>query len=291
MATELSELQNKLVRSVCQDYRSWAPHLKEEPGVVMAPFQGLSNLTLRLEADGEAWALRLQQPDPPLGVDRRREQKIQQTAAKQGLAPQIVRSAPDFSYLLTEWIEPEKSIPENYRLECLATFLKRLHRLPPESCSQFRALDLPAHLDRYLRLLPRGAKTHASLDKVRLRMGDARALIDRQERYSVICHNDLNAGNVLLHQGRILALDWEYASLGNPYFDLAVASNQVESERHHDFLAQYLDRNPTRNECNTLKAYQLLSAVLELAWRELHAEPEAVDSASDRLAAIAADPC
>lgn len=257
----------------------------------MIPSQGLSNLTIKLEADGEAWALRLQQPDPPLGVDRRRELKLQQTAADYGLAPRIARCAPDFSFLLTEWIEPEESLTEECRLELLATFLKRLHGLPHEPFLEFRALYLPAHVDSYLRLLAPGAITHACLDKVQPQMADARALIDKEERVWVICHNDLNTGNVLLHRGSVFALDWEYASLGSPYFDLAVASGQLESKRHHEFLARYLDRDPTRIESDTFKAYQLLAAVLELAWRELHADTEAVAAASGRLAAVIADPC
>lgn len=35
------------------------------------------------------------------------------------------------------------------------------------------------------------------------------------------CHNDLTAGNIRSIRGGLVAIDWEYAALGSPYFDIA----------------------------------------------------------------------
>jgi thiamine kinase-like enzyme len=60
---------------------------------------------------------------------------------------------------------------------------------------------------------------------------------------------------VLLLQGHaLLLIDWEYAGIGDPYFDLAVVV------RHHDldkelteyFLAAYLQRPPQQHEIRHL---------------------------------------
>ena len=37
----------------------------------------------------------------------------------------------------------------------------------------------------------------------------------------VVCHNDVNPGNVLWDGTRAWLVDWEVAGLGHPYFDLA----------------------------------------------------------------------
>jgi len=44
----------------------------------------------------------------------------------------------------------------------------------------------------------------------------------------VLGHNDLLNGNLLLVDGRIRLIDWEYSGMGDPFFDLANFSS------HHD---------------------------------------------------------
>jgi thiamine kinase-like enzyme len=58
-----------------------------------------------------------------------------------------------------------------------------------------------------------------------------------------LCHNDLNSTNIL-DTGSLYLIDWEYAAIGDPYFDLAtiiqhhgLVEGQVEC-----LLAAYKDR-------------------------------------------------
>ena len=55
-----------------------------------------------------------------------------------------------------------------------------------------------------------------------------------------MCHNDLISAN-LVHGKRLLILDWEYASLNHPYFDLAtILENHVLTESQSElFLDAY----------------------------------------------------
>ena len=56
----------------------------------------------------------------------------------------------------------------------------------------------------------------------------------------VVCHNDLISAN-LVHGKRLLILDWEYASLNHPYFDLAtILENHSLTESQSElFLDTY----------------------------------------------------
>ncbi|MCY0672179.1 phosphotransferase, partial [Klebsiella pneumoniae] len=64
------------------------------------------------------------------------------------------------------------------------------------------------------------------------------------------CHNDLLPAN-LLDDGRdIRIIDWEYASMGDPYFDLAAlcANARLDEDAANGMLTAYLGRDPRPNE-------------------------------------------
>ncbi len=49
------------------------------------------------------------------------------------------------------------------------------------------------------------------------------------------CHNDLTPANIGKIEGRYLAIDWEYASLGSRHFDIAVASQHMDDNDRDAF--------------------------------------------------------
>jgi thiamine kinase len=87
------------------------------------------------------------------------------------------------------------------------------------------------------------------------RAAQLHAGLARDAQHPALCHNDLVCENVVLAQGQGLVLiDWEYAGVGDPYFDLGVVV------RHHDlrkelteyFLGAYLQRPPAQSEIRHL---------------------------------------
>ena len=83
-----------------------------------------------------------------------------------------------------------------------------------------------------------------------------------------MCHNDLVAENMIDTPGRgLLLIDWEYAGMGDPFFDLAVVV------RHHDlaqdlakeFFEAYLQRAPSEAETERFGLQcDLYAALLDL---------------------------
>ena len=54
-----------------------------------------------------------------------------------------------------------------------------------------------------------------------------------------LCHNDLLPANILDDNERIWIVDWEYAGMGNPLFDLAgVSANCCYSEEQEIALLE-----------------------------------------------------
>ncbi|GIS87205.1 MAG: hypothetical protein CM1200mP17_17730 [Woeseia sp.] len=82
----------------------------------------------------------------------------------------------------------------------------------------------------------------------------------------VLSHNDINPGNILAKEN-LFVLDWEYASLNHPYFDL---SNAIENFNFNDqeieaFLDSY-DEAITEEGIDRLNRWRNFSLYLALFW-------------------------
>ncbi len=84
------------------------------------------------------------------------------------------------------------------------------------------------------------------------------------------CHNDLLAGNIILARdsGRVMLVDWEYAGMGHPWFDLGNLSvnNDFLETTDNRLLRAYLGAAPSPAELAALKLMRVLSDVREGAW-------------------------
>ena len=196
---------------------------------------GLTNANYRLSLDGERYVLRLSGKNTErLGIHRAHEAAALQAAAAAGLAPEIIAFIEPEGHLVTRWIDgrhwkhKEFRTPQNVRL--LTETVKRIHTLPPNGAtfSPFQrvlayletarcfAVPLPAGFDRYLQTM-------------RAVQADQRQDTSDWQRF---CHNDLVAVNYLYVEAeqRIIVLDWEFAGLGDIYYDLATVVYTHDSE-------------------------------------------------------------
>src|SRR6185436_20181294 len=82
------------------------------------------------------------------------------------------------------------------------------------------------------------------------------------------CHNDLLPANLIDVAGGLRVIDWEYAAMGDPYFDLGnfAANLELDAESAGRFLECYLRRPPTSKERERLAKSRVLSDLREGAW-------------------------
>lgn len=154
-----------------------------------------------------------------LGIDRRRELQAHSAAAEAGLAPPIRFACPDSGVLVLDWLDQPDWRRAPGPLAALMPRVAALHRLP----AGLAPLDLAAHAGRYLdRLAPVPGWLAEAWPAF-----SAPAL--NPPFSPVPCHHDLTAGNLL--GGRPWLLDWEYAGLGDPAFDLAVIADDRGLDR------------------------------------------------------------
>ncbi|AIA29385.1 putative bifunctional choline kinase/phosphocholine cytidylyltransferase [Mycoplasmopsis californica] len=86
-----------------------------------------------------------------------------------------------------------------------------------------------------------------------------------------LCLVDTFFENVLiLSDGRVKLIDWEYAGQADAYTDIAgyCLSCVYDQKQVKDALSVYLDRKPTKSELNRLYAQIIMQAILWVFWCE-----------------------
>jgi aminoglycoside phosphotransferase (APT) family kinase protein len=83
------------------------------------------------------------------------------------------------------------------------------------------------------------------------------------------CHNDLLTGNLIRAQddGRILIVDWEFAGMGDPRFDLGNLSvnNSFDEVTDDRLLSAYYGAPPSDSARAALKLMRVMSDAREAA--------------------------
>ncbi len=160
-----------------------------------------------------------------LGASLYAEAEILSLVAAAGLAPAVVRCDPAARLLVTCWIDARSDAPDFSAvrsLEQVGDAMARLH-----------ALRVPAHL-RHVRFDEQAHLLESALPASVLRTeftavaGEVFARLDT-ERSLVLCHHDIHSQNIVIDaRQRFWLVDWEYAGLGSPIFDLASFTCQAD---------------------------------------------------------------
>jgi thiamine kinase-like enzyme len=87
-----------------------------------------------------------------------------------------------------------------------------------------------------------------------------------------LCHSDLHTLNLIDRGDSLMLLDWEYAHVADPLWDLAgwSANNDLEGECQLDLLANYAGRPPTGDESLRMRLLGWLYDYVCLMWSELY---------------------
>jgi len=223
---------------------------------------GPTNASYLLEQASEQYVLRMDKPDAvKLGLNRSNEKQVCTIVAEAGLAPEPLYFDPVAGIYLRRylpgrsWDISDLDSPGN--MERLARLLGTLHRLPPAGA----VFDPLAAARRYAAQL--GSEQSRSILH---RSEKLMQQINADSTSPSLCHNDLVCQNILEGE-RLMLIDWEYAGVGDPFFDLAVVvrHHDLDKKSAHGFLDAYLERFASDREIKHLSLQcDFYSCLLEL---------------------------
>lgn len=226
--------------------RTWRVTLGEQPAV------------LRVDEPGARW----------LGLNRNAEPAVLRTVAAVGLGPACISADPGRGVLLTEWLPgsawsaAELRQPDNLRQA--AGLLRRVHGV----ALRWPVVDLAAAIDRYGERAGAGGARLAQAARAQLQLAlDPHSGLPAPA--PCLCHNDPSPGNFIASPGGGLKLvDWEYAGVGHPGFDLAglaVGANLAAAEAEF-LLEAYLGRPPQPADICRHRAWETFCHSLSALW-------------------------
>ena len=205
------------------DIAASALGVRPEAVVAVEPIKhGLTNQSWRVRTSSEVVVVRLSTADEDaLRIDRASESRILDAMAAAGVGAPVVRSDPAHHILVTRYLGPawtfeEAAHPRN--IVRIAALLQRLHTLPPPSF--VREVDLQKTCAGYAATLNACGAAGELASQTLLRRADELVALLRTGGTRALCHNDVHHLNVV-DGGALRLIDWEYAGLGEPLFDLA----------------------------------------------------------------------
>jgi len=234
---------------------------------------GITNKNYKITIDGESYVLRMGGNETKyLGIDRKVEYECSRLAAQIGIAPEPTAFLEPEGYIVARFISgkgiPVEEIGSEENITHVVESIKAYHALEffPGSFSPFRVAEeykktalrfnvkLPAKMDWYLE------KSHEIES----------AMYARESLALRPCHNDLLNGNFIDDGTRIRILDWEYAGMGDIFFDLGnfAIQHEFKDEQDEVLLKAYFG-NPTDSKRAHQKLMKIMSDLREAMWAQV----------------------
>jgi thiamine kinase-like enzyme len=278
------------------------PLLGEVEGEPLPLDGGITNRNFRVRLGGREVVLRLPGKDTELlGIDRGGEAEANRCAAAAGVAPEVVALLEDPPVLVTRFVEGETTSPEALRepaaLAAVAAALRAVHGCEQieTTFSAFRIVEDYAEKTR-----ARGGEVPAAYERSHATAAKIETAVRWRPHESVLCHNDLLAANFIDSPGGLRIVDWEYAGMGDRYFDLGnfAVNNELDDEQEEAFLDAYLGEPATAGQLAALRLMRFMSDFREAMWGVLQGTLSDLDfdfgeyaaKHFDRLAGAEADP-
>ena len=223
--------------------------IREVPGwsagnVEVTPIAaGITNRNFRVDVDGSAYVVRLPGADTDLlGIDREAEHQAALAAAAAGVGPEVVAFLPEPGVLVTRFVGGANIPAEDLRraevLERVVESIRRFHACPPIPATfpVFRIVEgyRDVAASRGIRVPEEYRDAHAVATEIEHAFRAAPAP-------ELTCHDDLLNANLLLDGDHVWLVDFEYAGVGDPWFDLANFSinNDLDDAARELLLGRY----------------------------------------------------
>lgn len=179
-----------------------------------------------------------------LHTDRINELSILNKVSKINLAPNIYYFSNKSGNMITSWINGSMPSLDDFNssnfLNMLSNSLKSLHNLKCEKqFNPFNDIRKRIEICKDLNLpLPKSINILLEfLTYIEYKLNKS-PLIG-------LCHNDLNASNIILTSNKLYFVDYEYSSMGDIFFDLATISWFFSEKSRKDLLKFYFgEYNP-----------------------------------------------
>lgn len=236
---------------------------------------GITNFNYKVEADGEAYVLRITGDNTDLlGISREVEYAANMAAGQLGVSPEVFYFIEPEGYLVTRYIDGKRIPPEEItrpeNIWRVARKLRVFHRNGPELKGEFnvfRRIEMLSDVSRRY-----NSKFPFDFDWIIQKVQETEQALLKDPYTPTPCHDDLLNLNFLEEQvpgeiAEMRLLDWEYAGMGDIFFDLGNFSHhhRLNDDLIRLLLQEYFGEVTGRNFAR-LKLMSAMSEIHEAMW-------------------------
>jgi 5'-nucleotidase len=237
--------------------------------------QGANNENFVVEAAGERFVLRIARPTAArFNLDRVRNVRAHEAAAAAGVAPEIVAAKLPEAHYLARFIDGPSLNNERVHqpgvVAAVGRALKCLHGAPAIE-GRFSSF---ADTRRYLAIaVEEGLPLPDGLEALMLKTDQIERVFDDLAITDCVCHNDLVPQNIIETPSGMQLVDFEFAGMGNPYFDLGnfAADAELSDAERGELVTAYFG-SFDRAEDARVRLMVFMSGVRDALWSTV-AEP------------------
>jgi thiamine kinase-like enzyme len=229
---------------------------------------GLTNRNYKVTLGAERYVLRLAGAGTSDYIDRAAEAHNARLAAAAGVNAQVLHFEVESGTMLARYIDDsltmsEAAFKDLARVERAAHAFRRMHRFAQPFAGRF---DVFAQIDEYLALLRRNnAKIPDGYEALQKEADAARRVLGERPAALAPCHNDPLAENFLDAPDRMYLVDWEYAGMNDPMWDLGDLSVEAgfDPEQDEALLRDYFEGAPPEDQRGRMV---LAKGLCDLVW-------------------------
>ncbi len=230
---------------------------------------GITNSNFRVDTGGQSYALRIAGTNTEmLGINREHEYAANLAAGEIGIAPEVVYVIWPEGYLVTRFLSarplPLEEITQQENICLVMELVRKIHSMS-EIPGRFNVFDV---VRSYAGIAHRyNVRFPKNFDHLLERMNEAEVALMSDPKPLRPCHNDLLNANFLKDEKQIYILDWEYAGMGDIFFDLGnFSSNHDLNEQQDRYVLDCYFGEVTEKHLAHLKIMKVLSYLREAMW-------------------------
>ena len=252
---------------------------------------GITNRNFLVSFPGGDFVIRVCSPGVEvISIDRETEVAANRNAFDAGVAPEVTAWLPALGCLVTAFVPGETMTPEAMRepesVRQLGQALRAVHGGPALPTS-FPTFTLADEYEASARSRGGGASPEdleLALELTR-RVGEAVARLPGHD--PVPCHNDMLTANFIASPDGLVLVDWEYAGMNDPFFDLgnAAVNNGFGDAEGAALLEAYFGAPPDETQVASLALMRLMSDVREAMWGVVQSAYSTIEFDYDAYAA------
>lgn len=238
---------------------------------------GQTNETCTFQCNDKKYVYRNCSAFTRMIVNREREKEIQEIVDKAGIDTTVLYIDAHSGWKISRFVD---SKPREFSeiVDDVIDSLHEVHCIKRDLIHQ--SFDFELEIDRIKGLIASSTKSYDSFEEdlfKKIKKLIKYVNFDKWEK--TLCHNDINAGNFLFDNGKKQLIDWEYAGLNDPGYDIAklVLKTESKGDEAKKIISKYYGRQCTVEEerhilaCGAIEDYywSIWGIYLELNGRNL----------------------